>query len=235
MPEVLVIDENDQKLGIMRTRPALDMARQRNFDLVEVAPNAQPPVCRFMDYGKYRYEQTKRERDAHKTQKVVIVKELRLRPKIGDHDLETKSKQARGFLEDGHKVKMTVLFKGRENLHQDIGRQVLQEVIDALKDVATIEQAPRSEGRNMTMVLTKNLSAQPKPNLAASPPRPQPPRPSPSPSNGAVSADNNRPSESNGNSAKEVKPDENRANDDSPVPPPASEDNPAPADTAPAV
>ncbi len=229
MPEVLVIDENDQKLGIMRTRPALDMARQRNFDLVEVAPNAQPPVCRFMDYGKYRYEQTKRERDAHKTQKVVIVKELRLRPKIGDHDLETKSKQARGFLEDGHKVKMTVLFKGRENLHQDIGRQVLQEVIDALKDVATIEQAPRSEGRNMTMVLTKNLSAQPKPNVAASPAKPQPPRPS----NGAVSADNNRPSNGNVSSPNNVKADENQANDNPPAPPPTSEDKSGPVDTAP--
>lgn len=226
---MLVIDENDQKLGIMRTRPALEMARQRNFDLVEVAPNAQPPVCRFMDYGKYRYEQTKRERDAHKTQKVVIVKELRLRPKIGDHDLETKSKQARGFLEEGHKVKMTVLFKGRENLHQDIGRQVLQEVIDTLKDIATIEQAPRSEGRNMTMVLTKNLSAQPKPNVTASPAKPQMPRPA----NGTGPADNNRVANGNVGSANDVKAAENQAKSDPPVPTPTSDDNPTPADTAP--
>jgi len=159
VPEVLVIDENDQKLGVMRSRQALEMARQRNLDLVEVAPTANPPVCRFLDYGKYRYEQTKRERDAHKTQKVISVKELRLRPKIGDHDLEVKSKQARTFLEEGHKVKMTVLFRGRENLHPDIGRQVLNEMIDMLKDSATIEQPPKMEGRNMTMVLSKGTSS----------------------------------------------------------------------------
>lgn len=179
----MVIDDTDQKLGVMRTRQALEMARQRGLDLVEVAPNANPPVCRFLDYGKYRYEQTKREREAHKSQKVVSIKELRLRPKIGDHDLETKSKQAREFLEEGHKVKMTVLFKGRENLHPDIGRQVLDQMIEFLKDAAVIEQPPRMEGRNMTLVIAKggNNSAKASTNSAAArpangenrPPRPQ--------------------------------------------------------------
>lgn len=139
----------------MKTRDAMALARQRNLDLVEVAPNAQPPVCRLLDYGKYRYEQTKKERDARKTQKVISIKEVRLRPKIDDHDLETKGKQARGFLEEGHKVKMTVLFRGRELAHTDIGRDLLNQMSDLLKDAAVIEQPPKMEGKNMTMLLSK--------------------------------------------------------------------------------
>ena len=152
----------------MKTRDALTLARSQNVDLVEVAPNAQPPVCRIMDYGKYRYEQGKKEKEARKSQKVITIKEVRLRPKIDDHDLKTKGNQARGFLEDGHKVKMTVLFRGREMAHQDIGREVLNEMIDMLKDVATIEQAPRVEGRNMSMMLSKAASKSSEPR----PPRP---------------------------------------------------------------
>ena len=155
MPEVRVIDENGEQLGVMKTRDALTLARTQNLDLVEVAPTAQPPVCRILDYGKYRYEQGKKEKEAHKSQKVITIKEVRLRPKIGDHDLKTKGNQARGFLEEGHKVKMTVLFRGREMAHQDIGREVLNEMIDMLKDVALIEQAPRVEGRNMSMMLSR--------------------------------------------------------------------------------
>jgi translation initiation factor IF-3 len=188
VPEVLVIDENDQKLGVMRSRQALEMARQRNLDLVEVAPTANPPVCRFLDYGKYRYEQTKRERDAHKTQKVISVKELRLRPKIGDHDLEVKSKQAKVFLEEGHKVKMTVLFRGRENLHPDIGRQVLNEMIDLLKDSATIEQPPKMEGRNMTMVLSKGATNPSSKSSSSSAAKTQESRPAPSENSSPVAA-----------------------------------------------
>jgi len=155
VPEVRVIDENGEQLGVMKTRDALTLARTQNLDLVEVAPTAQPPVCRILDYGKYRYEQGKKEKEAHKSQKVITIKEVRLRPKIGDHDLKTKGNQARGFLEEGHKVKMTVLFRGREMAHQDIGREVLNEMIDMLKDVALIEQAPRVEGRNMSMMLSR--------------------------------------------------------------------------------
>jgi translation initiation factor IF-3 len=155
VPEVRVIDENGEQAGVMKTRDAMALARQRNLDLVEVAPNAQPPVCRLLDYGKYRYEQTKKERDARKTQKVISIKEVRLRPKIDDHDLETKGKQARGFLEEGHKVKMTVLFRGRELAHTDIGRDLLNQMSDLLKDAAVIEQPPKMEGKNMTMLLSK--------------------------------------------------------------------------------
>ncbi len=171
MPEVRVVDENGEQLGVMKTRDALTMARTQNLDLVEVAPTAQPPVCRILDYGKYRYEQGKKEKEAHKSQKVIIIKEVRLRPKIGDHDLKTKGNQARGFLEDGHKVKMTVLFRGREMAHQDIGREVLNEMIDMLKDVALIEQAPRVEGRNMSMMLSRAAvkSSEPKPPRPARP------------------------------------------------------------------
>jgi len=158
VPEVRVIDENGEQAGVLKTRDALALARQRNLDLVEVAPNAQPPVCRLLDYGKYRYEQTKKERDARKTQKVISIKEVRLRPKIDDNDLKTKGKQARGFLEEGHKVKMTVLFRGRELAHTDIGRELLNQMSEQLKDAAVIEQAPKMEGKNMTMMLSKQAS-----------------------------------------------------------------------------
>ncbi len=205
VPEVRVIDENGEQVGVVKTRDALAMARQRNFDLVEVAPNAQPPVCRFLDYGKYRYEQTKKERDARKTQKVITVKEVRLRPKIDDNDLNTKSRQARGFLEEGHKVKMTVLFRGRELAHTDIGRDLLVQMSDSLKDTAVIEQSPKMEGKNMTMLLSKGAAkgqGQPPTQTAARPaftpgnggppldnrpPRPERPAPGPNPNN------NNRP------------------------------------------
>lgn len=158
VPEVRVIDENNEQAGILKTRDALALARQRNLDLVEVAPNAQPPVCRLLDYGKYRYEQTKKERDARKTQKVISVKEVRLRPKIDDNDLNTKGRQAKVFLEEGHKVKMTVLFRGRELAHTEIGRDLLNEMIEKLKDTAVIEQAPKMEGKNMTMLLSKQAA-----------------------------------------------------------------------------
>ena len=174
VPEVRVIDEAGEQAGVMKTRDALAMARNLNLDLVEVAPNAQPPVCRLLDYGKFRYEQGKKEKEARKSQKVIVVKEVRLRPKIDDHDLETKSKQARSFLEEGHKVKMSVLFRGREMAHQEIGREVLNHMIDLLKDVALIEQSPRVEGRNMTMLLSKSAQAAKAP-AEARPPRP--PRP----------------------------------------------------------
>lgn len=203
VPEIRVIDENGEQLGVLRTREALAIAKQRSLDLVEVAPTAQPPVCRIMDYGKYRYEQTKKERDARKNQKVIEVKEVRLTPKIDDHDLETKARQARGFVEDGHKVKLSVKFRGRENAHPEIGRDLLIQFADLLKDVASVEQPARLEGKNMTMLLGKPTGkaaggtdkperpaspARPAPNNdggnpnASRPPRePRPPRPAPAP------------------------------------------------------
>lgn len=173
-----MIDENNEQAGILKTRDALALARQRNLDLVEVAPTAQPPVCRLLDYGKYRYEQTKKERDARKTQKVISIKEVRLRPKIDDNDLKTKSKQARGFLEEGHKVKMSVLFRGRELAHTDIGRDLLNQMSDLLKDAAVIEQSPKMEGKNMTMMLSKQAGkGQGQPTNQAARTDNRPPRP----------------------------------------------------------
>ena len=159
MREVRLIGEEGNQLGIVPTRQALDIARERGLDLVEVAPNAIPPVCRLMDYGKYRYEQSRRDRESRKHQKVIELKEVRLKPKIDDHDLQTKSRQAMRFLEEGDKVKLTVMFRGREMAHPDIGRDLLQQVADQVSGVALVEQAPHLEGRNMTMVLSPKKGA----------------------------------------------------------------------------
>ena len=151
--EVRVIDEEGEQLGILPTREALDLARARGVDLVEVAPNAVPPVCRMMDYGKFRYEQSRRERESRKNQHVVELKEIRIQPKIGDHDLETKSRQAAKFLDAGDKVKFTVRFRGREMAHPDIGKGLLDELWEMLKTQATMELTPKMEGRTMIMHL----------------------------------------------------------------------------------
>lgn len=157
--EVRVIDEQGKQLGVMHPRAALDLARQRDLDLVEVAPNATPPVCRLMDYGKFRYEQTKRERESRKAQRNISVKELRLSARIDEHDLQTRGNSARKFLQAGDKVKLTVRFKGREVTHPDIGREVITRIIDDLGDTAAVEQAPRLEGRNMVSILAPRKEA----------------------------------------------------------------------------
>jgi translation initiation factor IF-3 len=151
--EVRLIDEEGQQVGIVPTREAMEMARSRGLDLVEVAPNAIPPVCRIMDYGKFRYEQSRKERESRRNQHVIELKEVRIRPKIDDHDLETKGRQAAKFLDAGDKVKMTVLFRGREMAHPDIGKGLLDQLADMLRPHGTIEQSPRLEGRTMTMML----------------------------------------------------------------------------------
>jgi translation initiation factor IF-3 len=151
--EVRLIDEEGTQVGIVPTREALDMARERGLDLVEVAPNAIPPVCRLMDYGKFRYEQSRKERESRRNQHVVELKEVRIRPKIDDHDLETKGRQAAKFLDAGDKVKMTVTFRGREMAHPDIGKGLLDQLADMLRPHGSIEQTPRLEGRAMTMML----------------------------------------------------------------------------------
>jgi translation initiation factor IF-3 len=151
--EVRLIDEEGQQIGIIPTRDAMEMARSKGLDLVEVAPNAVPPVCRIMDYGKFRYEQSRKERESRRNQHVIELKEVRIRPKIDDHDLETKGRQAAKFLDAGDKVKMTVLFRGREMAHPDIGKALLDQLADILRPHGTIEQTPRLEGRTMTMML----------------------------------------------------------------------------------
>jgi len=159
IPEVRLIDEGGTHVGVIRTRDALDMARERGLDLVEVQPNAMPPVCRLMDYGKFRYEESRRERESRKRQKIVEVKEVRLRPKIDDHDLETKGRQAQRFLESGDKVKVSVLFRGREIAHQDIGQGLLERMAQQLGPVSVIDQTPHMEGRTMVMLLSPTRAA----------------------------------------------------------------------------
>jgi translation initiation factor IF-3 len=148
-----LIGENGEQLGVLSFFDALNQARAKNLDLVEVAPTAVPPVCRLMDYGRFKYEQTKKERDAHKHQKNVELKEVRLRPKIGVHDVDFKINQAHKFLEEGDKVKLTVLFRGREVTHPQLGRDLLDRAAANLKDVATVEKPTSFEGRNMSLIL----------------------------------------------------------------------------------
>jgi len=151
--EVRLIDDEGQQIGIVPTREALMMAREKGLDLVEVAANAQPPVCRLMDYGKYRYEQSRKERETRKHQHVTKVKEVRVEPKIGEHDLQTKGRQAERFLKAGDKVKLSVLFRGRSITHPELGRDLLQKLSEQLSDIGAVEQGARMEGRTMTMYI----------------------------------------------------------------------------------
>ena len=143
-------------MGIMSTKEALRIAQDRETDLVEVAPNAKPPVCRLMDYGKYLYEAQKRERDARKSQTKVEVKEIRLRPKTGEHDIGYKLKQARTFLNRGAKVKVRLRFRGREVTHPEVALDLMTHIAEELEDVAIVEQRPSKEGMTMLMVLAPN-------------------------------------------------------------------------------
>lgn len=154
---------------------ALERARALNLDLVEVAPNSVPPVCKILDYGRFKYEQTKKEREARKNQKSVELKEIRLRPKIGDHDLDAKAKRAVKFLEDGDKVKVTVLFRGRELAHPQLGRELLQEMAEKLKEIAMVERNPLVEGKTMYMILARGKpTPAPRPRTEQDAPAPQP-------------------------------------------------------------
>lgn len=147
------MDTDGKQLGIMPLREALALAEERGLDLVEVAPNANPPVCRLLDYGKYMYELQKKAREARKAAKQVEIKEIRLRPRIGEHDLEFKLRDARRFLSKGHKVRFRVWFRGREVQHLDVARDLLDQVVKALEDVGVVEGYPRMEGHIMTMIM----------------------------------------------------------------------------------
>ncbi|HZT07668.1 MAG TPA: translation initiation factor IF-3 [Chloroflexota bacterium] len=153
--EVRLIDEEGGQLGVVPTLEALRIARERGVDLVEVAPTAVPPVCRLLDYGRFKYEQEKKDREARKHQKTVLMKEVRLRPKTSVHDVDFKTKQIERFVEEGDKVKVTLRFRGREMVHPNVGRQLLEEVASRVKSVATVERMPLMEGNTMTMILTK--------------------------------------------------------------------------------
>ncbi len=151
--EVRLIDQNGEQLGIMPTRRALELAEQANLDLVKIAPQAKPPVCKLMDYGKYRFEQSKKEREIRKNQRVITIKEVRLSAVIADHDFDVRVKAGRKFLEDGDKVKASIRFRGRQIAHSQIGMEVMNTFAERLKDVSTVERKPLIEGRNMSMVL----------------------------------------------------------------------------------
>ncbi len=146
-------DAEGQSLGLMQVKDALNMAMEQHLDLVEIAPKAKPPVCRIMDYGKYRYEKQKREKEARKKQKVISIKEVKLRPNIEQHDFDVKLKNATRFLGDGDKVKVTIMFRGREMSHPELGKDILTKFADALKDSVTVERDAKLEGRNMIMIL----------------------------------------------------------------------------------
>ena len=167
--EVRLIDEEGNQVGIVALRDAQQMADERGFDLVEVAPNAVPPVCRIMDYGKFRYEQSKKEREARKHQKQFELKEVRLKPKTDDHDIDVKAKQARKFLLAGDKVKFTLRFRGREIFHPDIGLEMLERMAEDLRDVAIVEQKPLMEGRVLSLLLAPGAKARQQGSKSASP------------------------------------------------------------------
>ncbi len=148
-----LVGEKGEQLGLMPLYQARETARKQNLDLVEVAATAVPPVCRLLDYGKYKYEQDKKEREAKRNQRVSLLREIRLRPKIGDHDFEAKARIAKKLLANGDKVKVTVMFRGREITHPDIGWKLLQRMSETLKEVASVERQPRLEGKRMHIIL----------------------------------------------------------------------------------
>jgi len=152
-PEVRVIDAEGSNLGVLSTMEAIRLAQEAELDLVEVAPNAEPPVARIMDFGKFLYEQSKKEREARKAQKQIEIKEIQLRPKTNEHHTQFKVKSARGWLEEGNKVKVRIRFRGREITYPEVAMEQLQEIVDELTDVAVVEQAPQLDGRTMLMVL----------------------------------------------------------------------------------
>lgn len=148
-----MIGENGEQVGILPVKEAIDRARAANLDLVEVSPNSRPPVCRIMDYGKYKYEQSKKERQAKKKQHTVQMRAMRYRPKTDEHDYQFKTRHVREFLEQGSKVKVFVMFTGREMARTELGRKILDRVVEDLSDISTIGQIPKLEGRRLTMIL----------------------------------------------------------------------------------
>jgi len=153
VPQVRVLDVEGNQLGVMATRDALEAAENAGLDLVEVSANATPPVCRMMDYGKYKYQNSKKAKDAKKKQTVVQIKEMKLRAKTEEHDYQFKLRNTRRFLDEGCKVKITLVFKGREITHTELGVAMLKRIVEELKDTAVIEAHPRLEGRTMTMLV----------------------------------------------------------------------------------
>jgi translation initiation factor IF-3 len=153
VPQVRLIDEKGTQVGIVNTQEALNMARDRGLDLMEVSPNAQPPVCKICDYGKFKYEKKKQEHKAKKKQTVIKVKEIQLRPQTEEHDLDYKFKNVRTFLEEGDKAKITIMFRGREITYADQGFRIMKQLIELVKDISVVESPPKLEGKKLIMVL----------------------------------------------------------------------------------
>jgi translation initiation factor IF-3 len=154
VPEVRLIGIDGQQVGVMPTKEALAQAVEAHLDLVEVAPQASPPVCRIMDYGKFKYQQSKKQQEARRRATTIQVKEVKVRPKIEEHDMGFKLRNAKRFLEDGDKVKISVIFRGREIAHTDRGFRILSQMAEALAEVGNVEQNPKLEGRNLSMIVT---------------------------------------------------------------------------------
>jgi translation initiation factor IF-3 len=153
VPEVRLVDEKGEMQGVVPTRQAIKMAEDAGLDLVEVSPNAEPPVCKILDYGKYKYEQQKKAAEARKKQKIIDIKEVKIRPGIEKHDYEVKMRNIKKFLEEGDKVKITMRFRGREIAHQSIGSELLKQILEEVQGMCSVELSPRMEGRQMIMIL----------------------------------------------------------------------------------
>jgi len=156
--EVRLVGDKGEQLGIMPLYQAREVAQKHNLDIVEVAPAAVPPVCRLMDYGKFKYLQTKKEREARKSQKLSLLREVRLRPKIGQHDFDAKARSAKKLLEGGDKVKVTIMFRGRENTHPELGLKLLKKMSQLLEEVSSIEKQPTREGARLHLILAPQAS-----------------------------------------------------------------------------
>jgi translation initiation factor IF-3 len=160
IPQLRVVDEEGEQLGILDRNEALEIARERGLDLVEVAPNARPPVCRIMDYGKFKYEETKKAKRAKAKQHAQRVKTVKFRPKTEEHDYAFKKKHIIEFLDEGSKVKVVVMFRGREMAYVELGERIIQRLLEDLKDVAMLDDDPRLEGRNLTLMVSPRKPAQ---------------------------------------------------------------------------
>ncbi|MCL2828939.1 MAG: translation initiation factor IF-3 [Oscillospiraceae bacterium] len=166
--EIRLIDETGEQCGVMAAQAALDLAYEKDLDLVKISPGAKPPVCKIMDYGKYKFEQSKREKEAKKNQHVVEIKEIRMSPVIDTNDFNVKLRNGHKFLQEGNRLKVTIRFRGRQMAHTDIGAKVLKRYAEACEEIATVEKNPKLEGRNMSMFLSPKVQ---KPEKAEKPPK----------------------------------------------------------------
>jgi translation initiation factor IF-3 len=175
VPEVRLVGPNGEQVGIVRIEDALRLAQEAELDLVEVAAQARPPVCKLMDYGKFKYESAQKARESRRNQQLTVIKEQKLRPKIDTHDYETKKRNVVRFLEGGNKVKVTIMFRGREQSRPELGFRLLQRLAEDVSDVGVVEATPKQDGRNMTMVIAPTKKPQAKRQAPARTPEPAPP------------------------------------------------------------